>query len=162
MEKLLFFTFLKKHFHSLHSLSFHLEYQLKYICTLSFWTNNGKIWNFWPTLFKFNFPYVFQKAFLYFTKPFFQSRISTKYISRQHRPGKCVLRYSRTKKRLLGYKHKKFKKSKNVDFSEGVNAWFWSKNGHFSIFFFVGNIGQKNVFNDILERKNAFLGYKNK
>ena len=29
-------------------------------------------------------------------------------------------------------------------------------------FFFLGNIGQENVFNDILERKNAFLGYKNK
>ena len=27
---------------------------------------------------------------------------------------------------------------------------------------FLGNIGQENVFNDILERKNAFLGYKNK
>ena len=28
--------------------------------------------------------------------------------------------------------------------------------------FFLGNIGQENVFDDILERKNAFLGYKNK
>ena len=28
--------------------------------------------------------------------------------------------------------------------------------------FFLGNIGQENVFCDILERKNAFLGYKNK
>ena len=27
--------------------------------------------------------------------------------------------------------------------------------------FFLGNIGQENVFYDILERKNAFLGYKN-
>ena len=27
---------------------------------------------------------------------------------------------------------------------------------------FLVNIGQKNVFYDILERKNAFLGYKNK
>ena len=27
--------------------------------------------------------------------------------------------------------------------------------------FFKGNIGQENVFCDILERKNAFLGYKN-
>ena len=32
-----------------------------------------------------------------------------------------------------------------------------------SIFaFFFRNIGQENVFYDILERKNAFLGYKNK
>ena len=28
--------------------------------------------------------------------------------------------------------------------------------------FYLGNIGQENVFYDILERKNAFLGYKNK
>ena len=28
--------------------------------------------------------------------------------------------------------------------------------------FFLGNKGQKNVFYDTLERKNAFLGYKNK
>ena len=27
---------------------------------------------------------------------------------------------------------------------------------------FLGNIGQKKVFYDILEQKNAFLGYKNK
>ena len=28
--------------------------------------------------------------------------------------------------------------------------------------FFLGNVGQKDVFYDILERKNAFLVYKNK
>ena len=27
---------------------------------------------------------------------------------------------------------------------------------------FLGNIGKENVFHDILERKNAFLDYKNK
>ena len=32
----------------------------------------------------------------------------------------------------------------------------------FFLLFFLGNIGQENVFYDILERKNAFLGYKNK
>ena len=37
---------------------------------------------------------------------------------------------------FLGYKKKKFKKSINWDFSKGVNPWFWSKNGHFSHFFF--------------------------
>ena len=31
----------------------------------------------------------------------------------------------------------------------------------FQLSFFLGNIGQENVFYDILERKNAFLGYKN-
>ena len=63
---------------------------------------------------------------------------------------------------FLGFKNKKFKKSKNWYFSKGVNPWFWSKNGHFFKFFFLGNIAQKNVFYDILEWKNAFLGYKKK
>ena len=63
---------------------------------------------------------------------------------------------------FLGYKNNKFKKSKNWHFSKGVNPWFWSKNGHFSNFSFSGNIGQENVFHVILERRNAFLGYKNK
>ena len=31
----------------------------------------------------------------------------------------------------------------------------------FSQLFFLGKIGQENVFYDILEQKNAFLGYKN-
>ena len=31
----------------------------------------------------------------------------------------------------------------------------------FQLFFF-GNIGQENGFHDILERKDVFLGYKNK
>ena len=63
---------------------------------------------------------------------------------------------------FLGYKNKNFTQSKKWNFSKDVNPWFWSKNGHFSNFFFVGNIGQENVFYDILERNNAFLGYKNK
>jgi len=36
---------------------------------------------------------------------------------------------------------------------------FGPKMAIFTIFF-LGNIGQENVFYDILERKNAFLGYK--
>ena len=32
----------------------------------------------------------------------------------------------------------------------------------FSYFLVLGNIGKDNVFYDILERKNVFLGYKNK
>ena len=63
---------------------------------------------------------------------------------------------------FLGYKNKKFKKSKNWHFSKGVNPWFWSKNGHFCNFLFLGNIDQENVFYDIVEGKNAFLDYKNK
>ena len=66
------------------------------------------------------------------------------------------------KNAFLGNKNNKLKKLKNWHFSKGVNPWLCSKIGHFSIFFFLGNIGQENVFYDILERKNAFLGYKNK
>ena len=119
------------------------------------------------------------------------------------------------KNAFLGYKNKKFKQFKNGHFSKLVNPWFWSKNGHFSTFFFrqnrpgkfllrysrtkkmplqaikrrslksrkidifvrglthgfgtkmvtfpsffLDNIDQENVFYDILERKNAFLDYK--
>ena len=78
---------------------------------------------------------------------------------RKYNPGKCLLRYSRTKKSFLGYKNKKFKKSKNKHFSKGFNPWFWSKNSPFSNFFW-GNIGQENVFYDILHQKNAFVAYK--
>ena len=66
------------------------------------------------------------------------------------------------KNAFLGYKNKKFKKSKNWHFGKGVSPWFCPKNGHFSKGLFLGNIGQEKVFYDILERKNAFLGYKNK
>ena len=66
------------------------------------------------------------------------------------------------KNAFLGHKNSKLKKSKNWDFSKGVNPWFCSKIGHFSNLFFLGNIGQKNVLYDILERKTAFVGNKNK
>ena len=65
------------------------------------------------------------------------------------------------KSAFLGYKNSMFKKWKNWDFCKGVNPWFWSKIGLFSIFFFLGILGEENVFYGILERKNAFLGYKN-
>ena len=61
------------------------------------------------------------------------------------------------KNSFLGYKNQKFKKSLNL-----LNPWFWSKDGCFSKPFFLGNIGQENVFSDILQRENSFLGYKNK
>ena len=65
------------------------------------------------------------------------------------------------KNAFLGYKNSMFKKWKKCDFCKGVNPWFWSKIGHFSMFFFRQN-RPGNVFYDILEWKNASLGYKNK
>ena len=48
-----------------------------------------------------------------------------------------------------------------MPFSKEVNPWFWSKNCHFSNFFY-GKKELENILYDILERKNIFLGYKNK
>ena len=48
-------------------------------------------------------------------------------------------------------------KSREIDiFPKGLT------NGFSPTFFFLENIGHKNIFYDILERKNAFQGYKNK
>ena len=84
------------------------------------------------------------------------------FIFRQNRAGKFLLRILERKNAFLDYKNKTFKESKNRHFSKGVNPWFRSKKGHFSNFFFLSNIDQENVLSNNLERKNAFLGYKNK
>ena len=63
------------------------------------------------------------------------------------------------KNAFLGYKNKKFKSRKIDLFPKG---WFWLKKRHYSNFFFLSNIGQESDFYNILERENAFLGYKNK
>ena len=60
----------------------------------------------------------------------------------------------------LGYKKMKFKKSENLHFSKEVNPWFWSKNGHFSNFFFLGNIGQEKFFSIFLNKKMPFQAIK--
>ena len=65
------------------------------------------------------------------------------------------------KNAFLGYKNKKSKKSENRHFSKEVIPGFWFINGKFLNFFF-GNKGHGNVFYDIVERQNAFLGNKNK
>ena len=78
----------------------------------------------------------------------------------QHRPGNVFYDILKRKNVFLSYKNKKFKKSKNGYFFKGVSPWFWWIIGHFSMFFFKGNIGQEKLFYHILERKNAFLGYK--
>ena len=66
------------------------------------------------------------------------------------------------KNAFLGHKNKEFKTSKIFNFTTEVNPWFWSKKGHFFNFFVLGNIRQENVFYEILEGKNAFLGHKKK
>ena len=66
------------------------------------------------------------------------------------------------KNAFLDIKNKKFKMSKHWHFSKGVSPCFWSKIGPFSTCCFLDNKCQENVFYGILERKNAFLGNKNK
>ena len=83
------------------------------------------------------------------------------YFFKQYRQGKCLLRYSRTKNALLGYRNKKFKKSKNWHFLKSVNPWFWSKNGHFSTFFFRQYWSGKCLLR-YSRTKSPFLGFKNK
>ena len=53
-------------------------------------------------------------------------------------------------------------KGSKIDiFAKGLTHGFRPKMAIFPTFF-LGNIGQENVFYDILEQKNAFLGYKKK
>ena len=64
------------------------------------------------------------------------------------------------KNAFLLYK-KRSSKSRKID----IFQWIWSmelvQKWTFFQLFFLGNIDQENVYYDILERKNAFLGYKN-
>ena len=70
-------------------------------------------------------------------------------------------KYFRTKQAFLGNKVKNFKQSKIDIFPNGLTHGFGLKMAIFPTVF-LGNVGQKNVFYDILEPKNTFLGYKNK
>ena len=63
------------------------------------------------------------------------------FFLRQCSPGKCLLRYSRAKKRPSRLYKQEVQKVEKLTFFKGVNPWFCSKNGHFSNIFFLGNIG---------------------
>ena len=65
------------------------------------------------------------------------------------------------KNTFLGCKKKRSKSRKNDIFPKGLTHGFGPKIASFPIFF-LGNIDQENVFYDIIEPKNTFLGYKNK
>ena len=62
------------------------------------------------------------------------------------------------KNAFLGYKNEKFKNSKIKIFPKGLTNSFDQKMAIFPSYF-LGNIGKENVFYNIQERKNAFLGY---
>ena len=63
---------------------------------------------------------------------------------------------------FLSYKNKKFKKWKNCHFPKGVSPWFWSKIGHFSIFFLKVMQARKMWFTIFQNKKDVILSYKNK
>ena len=65
------------------------------------------------------------------------------------------------KNAFLGYKKKKFKKSKIDIFPNGLTHGIGPKMAIFPPFF-LRRYRPENDFYDILERKNAFLGNKNK
>ena len=64
------------------------------------------------------------------------------------------------KKAFLGYKNKKFIKWKNCHFSKRVSPWFWSKIGHFSIFFLKIIQGKKMSFTIFQNEKTPFQAIK--
>ena len=84
------------------------------------------------------------------------------FFLRQYRLGKCLLWYSGTKKRLSRLQKQEVQKVENLTFFQRGQPMVLVQKWPFFQLFFLGNIGQENVFYDILERKNAFLGYKNK
>ena len=94
----------------------------------------------------------FRQKFVIFPAVFF----------RQYSPENCILWYFRMKKGISRLQKQEVQKVEKLTFFKGISARFWSKIGHFSSSFFSSNIHQENVFYDILKRKNAFLGYKNK
>ena len=61
---------------------------------------------------------------------------------------------------FLGYKNIKFKKSNIRHFFIGVNPWFWSKNDHFSNFFFQAIQPRKMSFMIFYNEKTPFQAIK--
>ena len=84
------------------------------------------------------------------------------FFFRQYRPGKCVLRYSPTKKQLSRLLKQELQKVEKLTFFQKGLTHGLSPKMAILPTLFLGNIGQENVFYDILQRKSNFLGYKNK
>ena len=107
-----------------------------------------------------------RKLDIFFKKvnPWFWSKNGhfSNFSFRQYRLEKCFLRYCRAKNRLSRLQKQEVKKvEKFTCFQRGqpmvlVQKWLFFQK------IFLGNIGQENVCQDILERKNAFLVYKYK
>ena len=59
-------------------------------------------------------------------------------------------------------KTRRSKSRKRDNFARGLTHGLGSKIAILPTFFFLGNIGQENVFYDNLNRENAVFGYKSK
>ena len=63
---------------------------------------------------------------------------------------------------FLGYKKKEVQKVEKLTFFQRGNPMFLVQKWSFFQLLILGNIDRENVFDVIFERKNDFLGYKNK
>ena len=64
------------------------------------------------------------------------------------------------KETFFGTKKCNLLKSQKSHFSKGVNPCFWSKNVVFFLELFSVKIRPEIMFNNVLERKETFLGHK--
>ena len=79
----------------------------------------------------------------------------------QYRPGKCLLRYSRTQKRLTRLKKQEVQKVKLLPFLQmGLTHNFGVKMPIFPTSFFQVIYARKMSFTIFSIKKNVFLGYK--
>ena len=81
------------------------------------------------------------------------------FFFRQYRPGNCLLRYPRAKIRLSKLQKQEVQKVEILTFFKSGKPMFLVQKWPF-FQLFLANRGQENLFYDILERNNAFLGYK--
>ena len=90
-----------------------------------------------------------------------KTKIFNFFIFKQYRQQKCTLRYSKRKKSLSRLQRDVQNVEKRRFFQRGQSKVLVQ---NWPVFHscILGNIGQENVSYNIVERKNAFLGYKNK
>ena len=69
--------------------------------------------------------------------------------------------FQKVKKAFQAIKTRSLKSRKTDTFPKRLSHGFGPNMAIFSTFFFLGNIGYRNVFYHILDRKNAYLGCKN-
>ena len=83
------------------------------------------------------------------------------FVFRQYRPGKSVLRYSRTKKMPFQVLKTRSLKSRYIKiFPKGISHGFGPKNGHFSNFFFQTIQARKMSFTIFQNEKTPFQAKK--